>query len=132
MHEDLRSPSPLANALDTLGVPAYLIDSGGILVWGNSAARTFVADRTGGSFLQLVSERWRARAKSRFERQLAGGQPATDTLGLVTPRGRTVRVVTRTSPISDGERVVGVFGVALHVAAAPENDLPSPLTERQG
>jgi DNA-binding CsgD family transcriptional regulator len=122
----------VGDAFDAIALPAYVIDQRGILRWRNAAARRFVGDRVGSSYLDLLPPRCHARAQSRIREQLAGGRPRTETIELVDPDGRTVCVVTRSGPLRRGRAVVGVLGIALRVyPLAQERDARELLTPSQ-
>jgi PAS domain S-box-containing protein len=127
----------LAGALEELPLPAALLDAEGVIRWQNLSSRQQRGDIVGTRFAELVGEEDLQRYHELLERILCRGEPAEFTLSVRNPDGELVQIEISSSPIKDGDSVVGVFGLGRPIAgtpkAAPESapTEASPLTERQ-
>jgi PAS domain S-box-containing protein len=120
-------------ALEQIRVPAYVIDSSGIIRWVNPAARRVVGgDVTGRQFTSVVAAEETRRAREVFAQKIAGTAQATDAeVVLVQDDGDRVSVELSSVPLYSGDRIIGVFGQLVHVdeeEAAPRHP---HLTPRQ-
>src|SRR5256885_14669564 len=101
----------LADALDDISVPSYAIDATGVIRWVNPAAERLVGDVRGRQFTSVVAPEETRRAREHFARKVAGNERVTDAeVALVTPDGKRVRVDISSVPLTNGHRIVGVFG----------------------
>lgn len=99
-------------ALESVGVPSYVLDSTGVVRWINAAAERLVGDVRGRHFTSVVAPEDSRRARELFSRKVLGTSPATEATGvLVSTAGRRVAVEISAVPLMSGERVVGVFGL---------------------
>ena len=99
-------------ALDSVGVPSYVLDTTGVVRWINAAAERLVGDVRGRHFTSVVAPEDSRRARELFSRKVLGTAPATDATGvLVSTAGTRVPVEISAVPLMSGERVVGVFGL---------------------
>jgi PAS domain S-box-containing protein len=99
-------------ALRSVGVPSYVLDTSGIVRWINPAAERLVGDVRGRQFTSVVAPEDSRRARELFSRKVLGTAPATDATGvLVSATGTRVAVEISAVPLMSGERVVGVFGL---------------------
>jgi PAS domain S-box-containing protein len=119
-------------ALGSVGVPSYVLDTTGIVRWINPAAERLLGDVRGRHFTSVVAPEDSRRAGELFSRKVLGTAPATDSTGvLVTTGGTRVAVEISSVPLMNGERVVGVFGLF----EGHPDDRPAPshphLTSRQ-
>ena len=122
----------LERALDSVGVPSYVLDTTGVVRWINPAAERLVGDVRGRQFTSVVAPEDSLRARELFSRKVLGTAPATDATGvLISAAGGRVAVEISSVPLMSGERIVGVFGLfdgRLDHSASP----PHPhLTPRQ-
>jgi PAS domain S-box-containing protein len=122
----------LEQALMSVAVPSYELDTTGNVRWINGAAERLLGDVRGRHFTSVVAPEESRRARELFSRKVFGATASTDATGvLVTTAGVRVAVELNAVPLRSGERVVGVFGWIEgrpdHPAAAP---LPH-LTPRQ-
>jgi PAS domain S-box-containing protein len=119
-------------ALDSVGIPSYVLDKAGVIRWINPAAERLVGDVRGRQFTSVVAPEDRRRARELFAQKVLGTAPATDSTGvLVSTAGTRVAVEISSVPLMGGERVVGVFGL---FNARPDNTpraLHPNLTPRQ-
>jgi PAS domain S-box-containing protein len=119
-------------ALESVGVPSYVLDTTGVVRWINAAAERLVGDVRGRHFTSVVAPEDSRRARELFSRKVLGTTAATDATGvLVSTGGTRVAVEISSAPLMSGERVVGVFGL---FEGRPEDKGTAPhphLTPRQ-
>ena len=119
-------------ALGSVGVPSYVLDTTGIVRWINAAAERLVGDVRGRHFTSVVAPEDSRRARELFARKVLGTTSATDaTAVLVSTAGTRVAVEISAVPLMSGERVVGVFGL---LEGRPDDRPTAPpphLTPRQ-
>ncbi len=118
-------------ALDSVGIPSYVLDATGIVRWLNPAAERLVGDVRGRQFTSVVSPEDRRHARELFAQKVLGTSAATDSTAVfVSVGGARVAVEISSVPLMDGERVVGVFG--LFTGQPDRSRAPHPhLTPRQ-
>ena len=118
-------------ALESVGVPSYVLDDTGVVRWLNPAAEHLVGDVRGRHFTSVVSPQDRQRARELFSRKVLGSQTTDATGVFVSTTGTRVAVEISAVPLMNGERVVGVFG--LFEGRADDNPTAPPphLTPRQ-
>ena len=73
-------------ALESVTVPSYVLDSTGVVRWLNAAARQLVGDCRGRHFTSLVAAEDRRRAQEIFAQKVVGTKIATDTTGVIIGR----------------------------------------------
>ncbi len=119
-------------ALDSVGVPSYVLDKTGVVRWINAAAERRLGDVRGRHFTSVVAPEDSRRARELFSQKVLGTSPATDAPGvLVSTAGTRVPVEISAVPLMNGERVVGVFGL-LEERPDDRPTAPHPhLTPRQ-
>jgi PAS domain S-box-containing protein len=118
-------------ALNSVGVPSYVLDTTGVVRWINPAAERLVGDVRGRHFTSVVAAEDRLRARELFTRKVLGTTSATDTTGvLVSTDGTRLQLEISSVPLMGGERVVGVFGLLGGSAEKPAAAHPH-LTPRQ-
>ncbi len=120
------------DAIDRVRVPAYVIDSHGIIRWLNPAARKLVGDVRGRQLTSVVAPEETRRAREIFTRNLGGPPAGSDNKGvLIGADGERVSVEVSAVPLRSGGHVIGVFGQIKDV----EEEAPPPphpnLTPRQ-
>ena len=119
-------------ALESVGVPSYVLDKTGIVRWLNASAKRLVGDVRGRHFTSVVAPEDSRRAGELFSKKVLGTSPATDSIGvLVSTAGSRVAVEISSVPLMNGERVVGVFGL---IEERPDDSPTAPpphLTPRQ-
>src|SRR4029077_4249441 len=99
-------------ALGSVGVPSYVLDTTGVVRGINAAAERLLGDVRGRLFTSVVAPEDSRRARELFSRKVLGTAPATDATGvLVSTTGTRVAVEISAVPLMSGERVVGVFGL---------------------
>jgi PAS domain S-box-containing protein len=112
MATGLKVGGDVEQALDSVGVPSYVLDTSGVVRWINAAAERLVGDVRGRQFTSVVAPEDSRRARELFSRKVLGTAPATDASGvLVSTAGTRVPVEISAVPLMSGERVVGVFGL---------------------
>ena len=119
-------------ALGSIGVPSYVLDTTGIVRWINPAAERLLGDVRGRHFTSVVAPEDSHRARESFSRKVLGTAPATETTGvLMSTTGTRVAVELSAVPLKNGERVVGVFG-QIEGRPSESSIVPHPhLTPRQ-
>jgi PAS domain S-box-containing protein len=98
-------------ALDSVGVPSYVLDTTGVVRWINPAAERLVGDVRGRQFTSVVAPEDSRRARELFARKVLGKSPTEATGVFVSTAGTRVAVEISSVPLMSGERVVGVFGL---------------------
>ena len=123
----------LAQAIDDVNVPSYVIDTSGVIRWVNPAAERLVGDARGRQFTSVVAPEDARRAREHFARKIAGKERVTDgEVVLVGAEGARTKVDISSVPLTEGQRVVGVFGQVSGIEPAEEERPPlSHLTPRQ-
>ena len=124
----------VADAIDRVRVPAYVIDRHGIIRWLNPAARKLVGDVRGRQLTSVVAPEESRRAREIFTRNLLGPSAGSDNKVVVMgAEGERLSVEVSAVPLRSGGHVIGVFGQAKDI----EDDEPPPrpphphLTPRQ-
>ena len=123
---------PLAETLEHVNVPSYVIDTAGVIRWVNSAARKLVGDVRGRQFTSVVAPEETRRARELFARKVVGAVRVTDA-GVVVlgADGERVAVEVSSVPLVDGEHVIGVFGQVSEIVEEPHAHPDLQLTPRQ-
>jgi PAS domain S-box-containing protein len=122
----------IEDALELVNVPSYVLDTTGVIVWINPAARRYVGDVRGREFSSIVALEDKERSLDVFAHKVDGGQSVTDAEFVVIDRnGDRLTVEVSSVPLLRGKRVVGVFG---QVTSQRETEALPPhphLTPRQ-
>jgi PAS domain S-box-containing protein len=119
-------------ALDQINVPAYVIDSHGIIRWVNPAGQRVVGDVTGRQFTSVVAPEETRRARESFAQKIVGNVEATDEeVVLLQEDGDRVNVEVSAVPLYAGGKIIGVFGQVVHVDEEPDRPPHPSLTPRQ-
>jgi PAS domain S-box-containing protein len=123
----------LADALEAIPVPSYVIDASGVIRWVNPAARKIVGDVRGKRFTSVVAPEHTLLAREVFAQKVVGNKRATETSGhLIGADGGRVRVELSAVTLIEDHRVVGVFGQVTTVEEMRPERAPLPaLTPRQ-
>jgi PAS domain S-box-containing protein len=125
-------PGDLADALESISVPSYVVDPTGTIRWVNPAAIRLVGDVRGRQLSSVVAPEDRLRAREHFARKIVGKEKTTDAaVVLFDAKGERVQCEVSSVQLLDGHRVVGVFGQVADVAAEAPPAPPSHLTPRQ-
>jgi PAS domain S-box-containing protein len=119
-------------ALESVSVPSYVLDTTGVVRWMNPAAERLVGDVRGRHFTSVVAPEDRARAREMFARKVLGTASVTETSAvLVASDGTRLPLEISSVPLMSGDRVVGVFGLlGDHLDHEPSGPHPH-LTPRQ-
>jgi PAS domain S-box-containing protein len=122
----------VVRALETVNVPAYVIDAHGIIRWVNPAGTRIVGDVTGRQFTSVCAPEETRRAREVFASKIAGTAEVTDAeVVLVQEDGERIGVEVSSVPLYSGDRIIGVFGQLVHVDEEPDRPLHPHLTPRQ-
>jgi PAS domain S-box-containing protein len=129
---EVESLGEVGDAIERVRVPAYVIDSHGIIRWLNPAAQKLVGDVRGRQITSVVAPEETRRAREIFTRNLLGPPEGSDNKGVaIDADGERIMVEVSAVPLRNGGRVVGVFGQVKSVEEEPP-PLPHPrLTPRQ-
>jgi PAS domain S-box-containing protein len=122
----------VADAIQRVRVPAYVIDAHGIIRWLNPAAEKIVGDVRGRHVTSVVAPEEKRRAQEIFTRNLMGPPGGSDNrVVAIGADGERVAGEVSAVPLRSGGHVIGVFGQVLEI----EEDEPPPphphLTPRQ-
>jgi PAS domain S-box-containing protein len=132
MGTGLKVGGDVERALESVGVPSYVLDTTGIVRWINPAAERLLGDIRGRHYTSVVAPEEARRAQELFSRKVLGSAPATEATGfLVTTAGTRVAVELSAVRLMNGEQVVGVFGL---IEERPDDTTAAPhphLTPRQ-
>ncbi len=119
-------------ALESVGVPSYVLDKTGVVRWINAAAERLVGDIRGRHFTSVVAPEDSRRARELFAQKVLGTSAATEATGhLVSTAGTRVAVEISAVPLVNGETVVGVFGLLEERPDDGPTVPPPHLTPRQ-
>src|SRR3954465_4807306 len=98
-------------ALDQINVPAYVIDTHGIIRWVNPAGQRVVGDVTGRQFTSVVAPGEAGRARDSFAQKIVGNVEATDEeVVLLQDDGDRINVELSAVPLYSGGKIIGGFG----------------------
>jgi PAS domain S-box-containing protein len=122
----------IEDALELVNVPSYVLDTKGVVVWVNPAARRRVGDVRGRQFSSIVAPEDKQRSLELFSRKVVGSESVTDAeFVIVDLNGDRLTIEVSSVPLLRGKRVVGVFGqVTSERQTPPPPELPH-LTPRQ-
>ena len=99
-------------ALENVSVPSYVVDETGVVRWMNPAAEQLLGNIRGRHFTSVIAPEDRPRARERFAQKMLGTSVATEATGhLVSSAGARVPVEVSSVALTNGETVVGVFGL---------------------
>lgn len=119
-------------ALDRVSIPAYVVDSAGVVRWVNRAGRAIVGDVRGRQITSLVVPDEARRAREMFARKMLGTTEVTDFEStIVRADGGVASVQVSSVPLYNGDRVVGVFGQVSRVEEPEDVSAEFSLTPRQ-
>jgi PAS domain S-box-containing protein len=132
MATGLKVGGDVEQALESVGVPSYVLDTTGVVRWINPAAERLLGDVRGRQFTSVVAPEDRPGARERFAQKMLGTSVASEATGhLVSTAGTRVPVEVSAVPLRSGETVVGVFGL---IEGRPDDTPRAPpprLTPRQ-
>jgi PAS domain S-box-containing protein len=122
----------LEGALETVNVPAYVIDQSGVIRWLNDAAREWVGDIRGRQFTAMVAPEARRRSKEIFAKKMVGTAQVTNAeLVALDHDGGRMDVEVTSVPLVRGGHVIGVFGLVPRVEVEKPRTHHPALTPRQ-
>jgi|SRR5262245_24026035 len=124
----------IADALERVRVPAWVIDRHGVIRWLNPAAEAIVGDVRGQDVTSVLAPEERSRGRRLFIRNLIGPPEGSVNRAVVlTAEGERITVEASGVPLERGGHVIGVFGQAKDVDESEPSRPPHPsLTPRQG
>jgi PAS domain S-box-containing protein len=122
----------IEDALELVNVPSYVLDTTGVVVWINPAARRRVGDVRGREFSSIVAPEDKERSIELFARKVVGSESVTDAEFVVVDRnGDRLTIEVSSVPLLRGKRVVGVFGQVTNERETPPLPELPHLTPRQ-
>lgn len=122
----------VAETLEHVNVPSYVIDATGIIRWVNPAAQRIVGDVQGLQFTSVVAPEDTRRARELFARKVVGAERVTDSnVDVVGADGSRVGVEVSSIPLFRAEHVVGVFGQVSDLVEEPHEHPDLRLTPRR-
>jgi PAS domain S-box-containing protein len=119
-------------ALEQINVPAYVIDTHGIIRWVNPAAEELVGDVRGRQFTSVVAPEDTHRAREAFSKHFISEEDVDAPVNLLDGDGNRFSVEVSSVCLFHGHRVIGVFGQFADVAEEPPRAPHPDLTPRQG
>jgi DNA-binding CsgD family transcriptional regulator len=127
-----RLGADLGDALAEIGVPAFIVCSAGVIRWLNAKAEELVGDARGRQFASVLAPESVLSARLEFAKKLVGSARVSALpLVLRSPDDKRSSVSVHTAVLTDGDRVVGVFGMIELVSADTPPPLDETLTPRQ-
>jgi DNA-binding CsgD family transcriptional regulator len=121
----------LDDALTDIAVPALILDRGGTILWQNDISLETFGDRRGRSFLTLIAPESAAVSRDEFAKLTLGTSRTSNRKSvIVTSDGRHAPAEIHAVALDNGNRVVGVFGIASQRGAG-ESRVQADLTPRQ-
>lgn len=122
-----------AEVLDNLAAPAYLIDKDGRFSWLNRACIETFGDLRGRSIVDHVVPEHRQKGRTNFARKIVGNSTTIFDIDVLDRSGERITIRVTSAPLRREGEVVGVFGLAVPVAAAtvPAASALDDLTPRQ-
>jgi PAS domain S-box-containing protein len=122
----------VADALERVRVPAYVVDKHGIVRWENKAALAVFGDVRGKQITSLVAPEERLRAREIFYRNLTGPPEGSDNRGVAhNASGERITVEVSAVPLTRDHHVIGVFGQVVDIEDEPPPPSVPNLTPRQ-
>jgi DNA-binding CsgD family transcriptional regulator len=113
----------IGNGLADINVPAYILDSNGVIRWMNPHAVELLGDHRGALFTAPVAPEAKPVAQLEFRKKLLGTARTSDYHSVLRLRsGAHVPVEIHAVALNDGGRIVGIFGIV---------DVPSRRTARR-
>ena len=118
---EVRPPSEAAaglgahtdEALLEIRVPAAIIDRAGVIRWLNARAIEVVGNLVGRPLWELIAPEQKSSDRMLFAKQIIGTLRTVDRRSVLAARdGTRVPVDVHTVALTNGEHVVGVFGIA--------------------
>ena len=103
----------LTQALERVGVPAYVLDSEGVFTWQNIATREIFGDLNGKHYSTVIAPEELPKVREQFARKIVGGEATEYRTVMRTPDGRRVPVEISSVPLVEGDHCHGVFGLAV-------------------
>ena len=125
-------PGDVEGALERVRVPAYVIDSHGIIRWINQAAEQLFGDVRGQQMTSALAPEERRRGRELFARNLLGPPEGSDNRGvLLNADGERFTAELSAVPLESGGHVIGVFGQVKAMESQPPLPPHPKLTPRQ-
>ena len=123
----------IGDALAQINAPAYILDRNGVIRWMNPRAIELLGDQRGRPFTAPVAPEAHPIARNEFTKKMLGTARTSDYESVrVLRSGAHVPVEIHAVTLTDGRRVVGVFGIVdVDERRPPTQSPPANLTPRQ-
>ena len=119
-------------ALEEIGLPAYMLDRRGRIIWMNRRAKALLGNRVGRPYTDVVSSDTVPTARVAFAKKILGTKPETRESGfLLATDGKRVPVEIYGAAMRDNANIVGVFGIIFVKDTRRLTAAPAGLTPRQ-
>ena len=112
-----------------LGLPLYVLDAGGVVVWANASAEAIAPALVGRPFTSLFDGEEALRAAAMFQRNVRWARHPDYSVDLPAGGGR-MRVQISSAPLGGEAYAIAIFGAG-EPGGVPEVDVDGRLTERQ-
>ena len=113
-----------------LGLPLYVLDAAGVVVWANEAAEAIAPALVGRPFTSLFGGEEARRAAAMFQRNVRWARHPDYSVDLPANGGR-MRVQISSAPLAGEAYAIAIFGAG-EPGPGPKVDVDGRLTERQG
>ncbi len=112
-----------------LGLPLYILDADGVVVWANEPAEAIAPALVGRPFTSLFDGEEALRAAAMFQRNVRWARHPDYSVDLPAGGGR-LRVQISSAPLAGEAYAIAIFGAGAP-GYVPKVDADSRLTERQ-
>ena len=112
-----------------LGLPLYVLDADGVVVWANGPGEAIAPALVGRPFTSLFDGQEALRAAAMFQRNVRWARHPDYSVDLPANRGR-VRVQISSAPLGDDAYAIAIFGAG-EPGHVPQIGVDGRLTERQ-
>ncbi|TML84238.1 MAG: PAS domain S-box protein [Actinobacteria bacterium] len=121
----------LTQALERVGVPAYMLATDGVFTWQNAAAREVFGNLAGKHYSAVIVPEELPKVREQFARKIVGGEATEYRTVVRMPDGRRIPVEISSVPLAGGGHCHGVFGLAVVDEPAAPPPKVRELTPRQ-
>jgi DNA-binding CsgD family transcriptional regulator len=123
----------IGNGLADINVPAYFLDSSGVIRWMNPHAIELLGDHRGSLFTAAVAPEAKPIALLEFRKKVLGTARTSDYQSVLRLRsGAHVPVEIHAVALNDDRRIIGIFGIVdVHSRDTARRPPPADITPRQ-
>jgi PAS domain S-box-containing protein len=113
------------DAFEHLRVPAWIVDRDGVVRWENARSIELFGDIRGRRFGEAMAPETHPRVRLEFTKKILNTSRTSDYSAVfLSPSGERIPLEVHAVAIEDGERAVGIFGIA---AVDETRPAPAPL-----